>query len=93
VGAPRPDWRELDDTVMRKAKLYVEQREAAMRESGDVIAGGNVFAEIGEVFGGKTAGRESAHEITLFKSVGVAVEDLASAELVYRNSLAAGDLR
>ncbi|HEU4353639.1 MAG TPA: NAD(P)-binding domain-containing protein [Burkholderiales bacterium] len=88
VGAPRPDWRELDDNVLRKAKLYVEQREAASCESGDVIASGNIFAEIGEVFGGKP-GRESAEEITLFKSVGVAVEDLASAELVYRNSLVA----
>lgn len=89
VGAPRPDWRELDDAVLRKAKVYVEQREAASRESGDVIAGGNIFAEIGEVFGGGKPGRESAGEITLFKSVGVAVEDLAAAELVYRNSLAA----
>jgi ornithine cyclodeaminase/alanine dehydrogenase-like protein (mu-crystallin family) len=89
VGAPRPDWRELDDAVMRKAKLYVEQREAASRESGDVIAGGNIFAEIGEMFGGSKAGRESAEEITLFKSVGVAVEDLAAAELVYRHALAA----
>jgi thiomorpholine-carboxylate dehydrogenase len=89
VGAPRPDWRELDDQVLRKAKLYVEQREAASRESGDVIAAGKIFAEIGEVFGRGKAGRESAAEITLFKSVGVAVEDLASAELVYRNALAA----
>lgn len=89
VGAPRPDWRELDDEVLRKAKLYVEQREAASRESGDVIAGGNIFAEIGEVLAGRKPGRESAEEITLFKSVGVAVEDLASAELVYRNALAA----
>ena len=62
VGAPRPDWRELDDAVMRKAKLYVESREAASRESGDVIAGGNIFAEIGEVFGASKAGRESAAE-------------------------------
>ena len=88
VGAPRPDWRELDDAVMRKAKLYVESREAASRESGDVIAGGNIFAEIGEVFGASKAGRESAEEITLFKSVGVAVEDLAAAELVHRNASA-----
>ena len=89
VGAPRPDWRELDDEVLRKTKLYVESREAASRESGDVIAAGRIFAEIGEVFGGGKAGRESAQEITLFKSVGVAVSDLASAELVYRNALAA----
>ncbi len=89
VGAPRPGWRELDDDVLRKAKLYVESREAASCESGDVIAAGTIFAEIGEVIGGTKAGRQSAEEITLFKSVGVAVEDLASAELVYREALAA----
>jgi ornithine cyclodeaminase/alanine dehydrogenase-like protein (mu-crystallin family) len=89
VGAPRPDWRELDDEVLRRAKLYVEQRAAASRESGDVIAGGKIFAELREVFNSRKAGRESAEEITLFKSVGVAVEDLASAELVYRHALAA----
>jgi ornithine cyclodeaminase/alanine dehydrogenase-like protein (mu-crystallin family) len=89
VGAPRPDWRELDDEVLRRAKLYVDSREAASRESGDVIAAGDIFAELGEVIGGAKPGRESAAEITLFKSVGVAVEDVASAELVYRAARAA----
>jgi ornithine cyclodeaminase/alanine dehydrogenase-like protein (mu-crystallin family) len=89
VGAVRPDWRELDDDALRKAKLYVDSREAASRESGDVIAAGSIFAEIGEVVGGSKAGRQSAEEITLFKSVGVAVEDLASADLVYKEALAA----
>ncbi len=90
VGAPRPGWRELDDNVLRQAKLYVESREAASRESGDVIAAGSIFAELGEVIGGAKPGRQSAEEITLFKSVGVAVEDIASAELVYREAQAAG---
>jgi ornithine cyclodeaminase/alanine dehydrogenase-like protein (mu-crystallin family) len=90
VGAPRPGWRELDDNVLRRAKLYVESREAASRESGDVIAAGDIFAELGEVIGGAKPGRQSAEEITLFKSVGVAVEDIASAELVYREAQAAG---
>jgi ornithine cyclodeaminase/alanine dehydrogenase-like protein (mu-crystallin family) len=89
VGAPRPGWRELDDDVLRQAKLYVESREAACRESGDVIAAGHIFAEIGEVLGGSKPGRQSGEEITLFKSVGVAVEDIASAALVYRGALAA----
>ena len=88
VGAARPDWRELDDAVLGNAKLYVESREAASRESGDVIAAGNIFAEIGEVAGQTKPGRCSTKELTLFKSVGVAVEDLASAELVYREALA-----
>lgn len=89
VGAVRPDWRELEDDVLRKAKLYVESREAAFHESGDVIAAGTLYAEIGEVINGAKAGRQSAEELTLFKSVGVAVEDLASAELAYRAALAA----
>ncbi len=89
VGAVRPEWRELDDAVLANAKLYVESSEAASRESGDVIAAGTIFAEIGEVAGQTKAGRGSAEELTLFKSVGVAVEDLASAELVYREALAA----
>ncbi len=88
VGAPRPDWRELDDEMLRMAKLYVESREAASRESGDVIAAGAIFAEVGEVLDGRIAGRQSEDEVTLFKSVGVAVEDLASADLVYQASLA-----
>jgi alanine dehydrogenase len=86
VGAPRPTWRELDDAVLRAARIYVESREAATRESGDVIAAGQVYAEIGEVVTGAKRGRESAGEITLFKSVGVAIEDVATADLVYRKA-------
>lgn len=88
VGAPRPDWRELDDVALRRARLYVDSREAAMRESGDVIAAGQVFAEIGEVVAGARPGRRSADEITLFKSVGLAIEDVVSADLVYRRAQA-----
>ena len=89
VGATRPDWRELDDAVLRRARIFVEAREDAMKESGDVIAAGNIFAEIGEVVAGTKRGRESEEEITLFKSVGVAVEDIVAADLVWRNYLAA----
>jgi ornithine cyclodeaminase/alanine dehydrogenase-like protein (mu-crystallin family) len=86
VGAPRPTWRELDDDTLGKARIYVESREAATRESGDVIAAGRIFAEIGEVVAGTQPGRTSEDEITLFKSVGVAVEDIAAADLVYRRA-------
>ena len=89
VGAPRPDWRELDDEVLRRAKVYVDSREAATKESGDVIAAREVLAEIGEVISGAEQGRRSAEEVTLFKSLGLAVEDVATAELVYRNALGA----
>jgi alanine dehydrogenase len=84
VGAVRPDWRELDDATLRRATLYVDSREAAAQEAGDVIAAPSVFAEIGEVVAGTQPGRQSAEEVTLFKSVGVAVEDVAAADLVYR---------
>lgn len=88
IGATRPNWRELDDEVLRKARIYVESREAATTESGDVIAAGHVFAEIGEVLAGTKSGRESNEEITLFKSVGVAMEDIVTASLVYERHLA-----
>jgi ornithine cyclodeaminase/alanine dehydrogenase-like protein (mu-crystallin family) len=89
VGACRPDWRELDDDLVRHARIYVESREAATRESGDVIAGGGVVAEIGEVIAGTRPGRRTDEEVTLFKSVGVAVEDVAAADLVYRSAVRA----
>jgi alanine dehydrogenase len=88
VGATRPNWRELDDEVLVRAKLFVESREAAGTESGDVIAARSVFAELGEVIAGSKSGRESDDEITLYKSVGVAVEDIAAADLVYRRAAA-----
>jgi alanine dehydrogenase len=87
VGAPRPDWRELDDEVLQRSRVYVDSREAALKESGDVLATGEVFAEIGQVVAGTKPGRRSAEEVTLFKSLGLAVEDVATAELVYRNAL------
>jgi ornithine cyclodeaminase/alanine dehydrogenase-like protein (mu-crystallin family) len=89
VGAPRPDWRELDDAVFGRARLYVDSREAAPKESGDVIgSGAAIFAELGEVVAGTRPGRQSADEITLFKSLGLAVEDVVAADLVYRKALA-----
>lgn len=87
VGAPRPDWRELDSEVLRRARVYVDSREAALKESGDVIAAGRIFAEVGEVVAGTKPGRQSTEEVTLFKSLGLAVEDVATAELIYRKAL------
>jgi ornithine cyclodeaminase/alanine dehydrogenase-like protein (mu-crystallin family) len=82
VGACRPDWRELDDDAMRNV-LFVDSREAAMKESGDVILSGvKIYAELGEAFAGKVPSR--AEETTIFKSLGMAVEDIAAALLVYR---------
>jgi len=84
VGACRPDWRELDDNAMRNV-LFVDSREAAMKESGDVILSRvKIYAELGEAFAGKVPPR--ANETTIFKSLGMAVEDVAAALLVYRSA-------
>ena len=90
IGATRPDWRELDDDVVARARLYVDSRDAATKESGDVIAAREIVAEIGAVVAGLQPGRRSVEEITLFKSVGVAVEDMAAAALVHEEFLQLG---
>jgi ornithine cyclodeaminase/alanine dehydrogenase-like protein (mu-crystallin family) len=84
VGAPLPAARELDDAFLRAARVFVDSRAGALVESGDVIAAGRVDAEIGEVLLGRHPGRTSPTEITWFKSLGMAVEDVVTAELVRR---------
>ena len=82
VGACRPDWRELDDEAMANI-VFVDSREGALKESGDLIlSGGNIYAELGEALAGKAP--SNAEETTIFKSLGMAVEDIAAAMLVYR---------
>ena len=86
IGACRPDWRELDDEAMQTNVVFVDSREAAMRESGDVIlSGAEIYAELGEVLACKVPAR--ANEMTVFKSLGMAVEDVAAATLVYQSYL------
>jgi ornithine cyclodeaminase/alanine dehydrogenase-like protein (mu-crystallin family) len=81
VGAVTPNRRELDDEAMRGA-VVVESREAAMREPGDILlAKAEVSAEIGELLQGKQLDRRDRPVV--FKSVGIAIEDVASAKLVY----------
>ncbi len=86
VGSPRPTWRELDDDAMANV-LVVDSREAALKESGDVILSkAKIHAEAGEIFdGSKTV---SASKTTVFKSLGLAIEDVAAARLVYEASRA-----
>jgi len=83
VGATRPTWRELDDDLMARARTFVDSREAATKEAGDVISAKDLVGEIGAVIAGTAPGRRNDTEITVFKSVGVAVEDVVSAALVY----------
>ena len=83
VGACRPDWRELDDEAMRNV-VFVDSREAALKESGDIIvSGATIAAELGEALAEKVPPR--ANDTTIFKSLGMAVEDIAAALLVYRS--------
>ena len=81
VGSPRPDRRELDDSAMANT-LIVDSREAVLQESGDVILSqAKIHAEIGEIFAGIKEAPASA--TTVFKSVGIAIEDIATAKLAY----------
>src|SRR5215469_1184202 len=85
VGAARPTWRELDDDAMHNI-LIVDSREAVLQESGDVIlSGAAIYAEAGELFAGTRVPSRSA--TTVFKSVGLAVEDIVTARLVYDSIL------
>ncbi len=91
VGAYRPTMRESDDDVVRRARIYVDTRPGAFNEAGDimiplaagVIAKEAVLGDLFELTRGTVAGRESPEEITFFKSVGAAIEDLAAAIAVY----------
>lgn len=92
VGAFRPNAREADDAAIRRASIYVDTRRGALKEAGDLvmpIAAGvlkedAVKADLFELCRGQAKGRARADEITLFKSVGTAIEDLAAAMLVWR---------
>jgi len=96
VGAPRPDWREMDTEAVARAQVFVDSRAAAVVEAGDLVAPlkektiteAHIVAEIGEVFAGRHPGRTDTSHITLFKSVGLAVEDVATAQFAYEQARA-----
>ncbi len=91
IGAARPDQTEMDPALLPMARLYVDSCAAALVESGDIlqairqgrIAPDHIRGELGEVLGGSVLGRETEREITIFKSLGLAVEDVTAAALVY----------
>jgi ornithine cyclodeaminase/alanine dehydrogenase-like protein (mu-crystallin family) len=85
VGASRPDWRELDNAAMRNV-VIVDSYEGARNEAGDVIfAGAAPYAELGEILNGSK--RVEPGATTIFKSLGMAVEDVAAAKLVYDTAI------
>jgi ornithine cyclodeaminase len=98
VGASIPTSREIDTATMAAARLFVDRRESALAEAGDILIpmlegalkGDHMEAELGEVIIGKNRGRRSPTELTLFKSLGLAVEDVASAAFVLRRARETG---
>lgn len=98
VGSCFPSARELDTHAVRRARLYTDCRESCMKEAGDFliprnegsIHDGHLIGEVGEVFLGRIPGRRSPDEITLYESLGVAVEDLAAAHAIHRRARESG---
>lgn len=94
VGACFPTTREVDSETMAAASLFVDRRESILNEAGDylfaardgLIGPNHIRAEVGEVLKGDKPGRTSPEEITCFKSLGIAIEDLAAAEYLYRKA-------
>lgn len=98
VGAAVRTAREVDSEAMRRSQLFVDRRESTLNEAGDfllardegAITDDHIQAELGEVVLGQHPGRTAPDEITLFKSLGLAVEDLASAQYIYQQAVAQG---
>jgi ornithine cyclodeaminase len=98
VGVSQPAARELDSNAVKRSRLYVDRRESALKEPGDilvplkegVIGPDHIVGEIGEVLIGRAPGRRDDSEITLFKSLGLAIEDLAAAAHVYAEAVRTG---
>ena len=94
VGACRPNQREMDPALVARGRLIVDSRAAALKEAGDVVLGiregrfgeSHIAAELGQVVSDPSLGRQNATEITVFKSLGLAVEDVAAADLAYRRA-------
>jgi ornithine cyclodeaminase len=98
VGVSQPHARELDSATVVRSRLYVDRRESALKEPGDILAPleageitpDHIVGEIGEVLIGTAPSRRGPEEITLFKSLGLAIEDLAAASYVYAEAVKSG---
>jgi alanine dehydrogenase len=98
IGAVGPGNRELDTGAVVRSRLFVDRRESAVNEAGEfvlakaegAIGDDHIAGELGEVLAGDRPGRRSDNEITVFRGVGLAVEDLAAARVVYERAMEAG---
>jgi ornithine cyclodeaminase/alanine dehydrogenase-like protein (mu-crystallin family) len=94
IGACRPTQQEIDPALVARAHLVVDSRAAALVESGDIVlpirqglfTADHVRAELGEIVSGRKVGRTEPGEVTLFKSLGQAIEDLVAADLAFRRA-------
>ncbi|WP_193366568.1 ornithine cyclodeaminase family protein [Pelagibius marinus] len=94
VGAFRPDMRETDDEAVRRARVFVDTRAGATKEGGDIVQAvesgaldpDDIAGDLFEITRGERSGRRFYDQITLFKSVGTAIEDLAAAQLAYERA-------
>ena len=95
IGTHSPNSREIDSATMAAARIFVDRRESALNEAGDyllaakegLIDADSILGELGELLIGTKQGRNSVDEITLFKSLGLAIEDVACAEYLYQKAL------
>jgi ornithine cyclodeaminase len=98
VGASIPATREVDDACVAMARYFVDYRASAMAQAGEllhamregIVGDTHVVAEIGEVLSGSVPGRRSAEEVTVYKSLGIAAQDLAAATLVHSRAVVQG---
>jgi ornithine cyclodeaminase/alanine dehydrogenase-like protein (mu-crystallin family) len=98
VGACRPDQREIETALIKRARVFVDSRTGALAEAGDVVLPiregaideSHIAGELGQLAAGAIAGRQSPGEVTLFKSLGMAVEDVAAAHLAYHRAAERG---
>ena len=94
IGTHSPNSREIDSATMAAARIFVDRRESALNESGDyllaakegLVSPESIVAELGELLIGTKSGRTSATEITLFKSLGLAIEDVVTADYLYKKA-------
>ncbi len=98
IGSHTPNARELDTAIIKRSKFIGDSIEACLKEAGDFIIPLNdrdideshFYADLGEIVAGSKAGREDKNEITIFKSNGLAIQDAATAKLVYDRAIEAG---
>ena len=98
IGSHTPNARELDTAIIKRSKFIGDSKEACLKEAGDFIIplnAGNIdeshfYADLGEIISGDKSGREDKDEITIFKSNGLAIQDAATAKLVYDKAVEAG---